>query len=87
MQDEQLLFAQIRESGVALLGSEAVVVDLKSASPVKKDGSTLIAICPSCNEAYRAADGAVCPACRGALLPYASKAVDGDDVVPVVIAR
>jgi formylmethanofuran dehydrogenase subunit E len=87
MQDEQLLFAQIREAGVALFGSEAVVVDLKSASPVKKDSNSSIAICPSCNEAYRAADGAVCPACRGALLPYASKAVDGDDVVPVVIAR
>ncbi len=84
MQDGELLLAQIREAGISLLGIEEVSVDLASPSLVRK-GSGSIAICPSCDEAYRASDGAVCPACRGAL-PYASKTEDREGSAPVLVA-
>jgi formylmethanofuran dehydrogenase subunit E len=86
MQNGALLFAQIREAGVSLFGTEQVLVDLTSRLPAKK-GSGSIAICPSCDEAYRASDGAVCPACRGAGLPYASKAAHREGPRPVLAAR
>jgi formylmethanofuran dehydrogenase subunit E len=82
MQDGELLLAQIRRAGTGLFGTEEVLVDLASPSLVKK-GSGSIAICPSCDEAYRASDGALCPACRGAVLPYASKAAHGPEPVRV----
>ncbi len=85
MQDGELLFAQIREAGTSLFGTEEVFVDLKSRLLVKKSSGS-IAICPSCDEAYRASDGVVCPACRGAVLPYASKAADQEGPAPALVA-
>jgi formylmethanofuran dehydrogenase subunit E len=84
MQDGKLLFAQIREAGVGLFGTEEVLVDLTSRLLVKK-ASGAIALCPSCDEAYRASDGALCPACRG-MLPYVSKAADRKGPRPVLVA-
>ena len=71
MQDHQLLLSQIREANTGLFGTEEVVVNLSLVAEKKSSGS--ISVCPSCNEAYRAADGSVCPACKGGRLPYASK--------------
>lgn len=85
MQDGELLMAQIREAGVSLFGTEEVLVDLRSRLLVKK-ASGAIAICPSCDEAYHASDGALCPACRGAGLPYASKAGGQEGPAPVLVA-
>jgi len=78
MQDSKLLLSQIREAGTGLFGIEDIVVDLAS---VPKKSSSPIAICPSCNEAYRAADGAICPACKEGLLPYTSRAACWDSAL------
>jgi formylmethanofuran dehydrogenase subunit E len=85
MQDDQLLLSQIGEAGTGLFGTEKVAVNLTLVTEKKSSGS--ISICPSCDEAYRATDGAMCPACRGGRLPYASKLVHDDQAVLAVIVR
>jgi formylmethanofuran dehydrogenase subunit E len=68
-QDEELLLSQIRAAGSGLCSTEEVVVNME----LLREKHGPIAVCPSCEEAYPAADGAVCLACRGGLLPYASR--------------
>ena len=77
-QDGERLLSQIREAASGLFGTEEVVVDLE---PLAEQHGP-IALCPSCNEAYPASDGAVCLACRGGRLPYASRPAYGDEVSP-----
>jgi formylmethanofuran dehydrogenase subunit E len=66
-QDKDLILREIREAGVDLCGVEEVKVLLGSE---KKRKSSPISICPSCGEAYKIQDGAICPACKGGVLPY-----------------
>ena len=68
-QDEELLLRQIREAGREMCSVERVQV---SPGFLKKRQSGPISLCPSCGEAYHAADGAICPACKGVVLPYVS---------------
>jgi formylmethanofuran dehydrogenase subunit E len=68
-QDDELLLRQIREAGREMCSVESVQV---SPGFFKKQQSGPISICPSCGEAYHAADGAICPACKGGVLPYPS---------------
>ena len=69
-QNVDSLLNQIREAGADICSIEEVRVSLDFFGKKKKGP---IAICPACKEAYRSADGAaVCPACRGDLLPYPS---------------
>jgi formylmethanofuran dehydrogenase subunit E len=65
-QSFQVLSDQVKEAGAAILGLQRIKVDLKYFEKKKSDA---VMICPSCNEAYRA-EGALCPACSSALLPY-----------------
>jgi formylmethanofuran dehydrogenase subunit E len=67
-QDEDSLRKEIREAGTDLCSIEKVEIRFDQRSKAR---SSAISICPSCNEAYRTADGAVCPACKGGVLPYA----------------
>ena len=64
-----MLLRQIREAGREVCGVERVQV---FPDFLKKQQSGPISVCPSCGEAYHAADGAICPACRGGVLPYPS---------------
>jgi formylmethanofuran dehydrogenase subunit E len=66
-QDRAVLFREIEEAGSDLCSIEKVQVML---APRNKKKSSSISICPSCDEAYRTSDGAVCPACKGDALPY-----------------
>jgi len=66
-QDEGVLIREIKEAGSDICGMEKVQVKLDSLNKRKKSS---ISICPSCNEAYRTSDGALCPACKGSVLPY-----------------
>ena len=66
-QDRAELFRQIEDAGSDLCSIEKVHVAIDSR---KKPKGSSISICPACGEAYRAADGAVCPACKGHTLPY-----------------
>jgi formylmethanofuran dehydrogenase subunit E len=68
-QDQAMLLSEIEEAGTDLCSIEEVKVALDSRNKPK---SSSISICPSCNEAYRTADGAICPACQGGILPYMS---------------
>jgi formylmethanofuran dehydrogenase subunit E len=68
-QDDELLLDQIRKAGADICSVEEVQVSLNF---FQKKKSGPIAVCPSCREAYNAVDGAVCPACKGGLLPYPS---------------
>jgi formylmethanofuran dehydrogenase subunit E len=77
-QDEEVLLSQIREAGSSLCSTEEIAVNLELL--VEKHGP--IAVCPSCDEAYPATDGAVCLACRGGRLPYASKLIYCDKISP-----
>ena len=72
-QDEDTLIREIKEAGSDICSMEKVKVILDLLNKPKKSS---ISICPSCDEAYRTADGALCPACKGNVLPYgrASKA-------------
>ncbi len=66
-QDEDALIREIKEAGSDICSVEKVPVLLDLRDKPKKSS---ISICPSCNEAYRTADGALCPACKGDVLPY-----------------
>ncbi len=72
-QDEASLLREIQEAGTDLCGIEEVKIALDSLIRRKSP----ISICPSCKEAYHTSDGAICPACKGGLLPYASPIPDG----------
>jgi formylmethanofuran dehydrogenase subunit E len=73
-QDPTLLLREIEEAGTDLCGIEEVRVTLGGRSQPK---SSSISVCPSCNEAYRTSDGAICPACKGGVLPYMSPISNG----------
>jgi len=73
-QDDALLLREIGEAGTGLCGIEEAKVVLDSRNKPK---SSSISICPSCNEAYRTSDGAICPACKGGILPYTSPISNG----------
>jgi formylmethanofuran dehydrogenase subunit E len=62
-----LLRREIREAGADICGIEEVKVTTESGGRQK---SSSISVCPLCEEAYRSADGAICPACQGGVLPY-----------------
>jgi len=66
-QDEELLLREIKEAGADICRIEEVKVEIES---LNKRKSSSISICPSCAEAYRSSDGAICPACQGGILPY-----------------
>lgn len=66
-QDEILLLREIREAGACICRIQEVKVTIESRNKPK---SSSISICPSCEEAYRSEDGAICPACQGGILPY-----------------
>lgn len=68
-QDSTALLNEIRKSGTDICTVEEVQVVLNS---VKKKKSGSVSICPSCGEAYRSNDGAICPGCRTGILPYVS---------------
>jgi len=62
-----LLLREIKEAGSDICSIEEVKVII---DPSSKRKSSSISICPSCAEAYRSSDGAICPACQGGVLPY-----------------
>lgn len=66
-QDEESLLREIKEARGDICRIEDVKVSLDA---LIKQKSSSISICPSCEEAYRSADGAICPACQGGILPY-----------------
>jgi formylmethanofuran dehydrogenase subunit E len=66
-QDRDRLVREIREAGTDICAIDRVVV---SAGFVRGPREKSVSICPVCNEAYRAEDGAVCPACGSERLPY-----------------
>jgi len=68
-QDKKLLMEEIERAGSAVCATEPVQVSLDLVKK-KKDGP--ISLCPSCGEPYPLSRGAICPACKGGLLPYAS---------------
>jgi formylmethanofuran dehydrogenase subunit E len=76
-QDKDLILREIKEAGADCCGIENVNVIIDTRTKPK---SSSISICPSCEEAYRTADGAICPACRGGILPYSR--VGGDIFAP-----
>jgi formylmethanofuran dehydrogenase subunit E len=66
-QDTDLLMEEIERAGSDICSTEPVEVKLDF---VKKKGSGPIALCPSCGEPYPSGLGAICPACKGGMLPY-----------------
>ena len=66
-QSRDVIHREIREAGTDLCGVEEVKVFVGTA---KKRKSSSISICLSCGEAYKSEDGAICPACKGGVLPY-----------------
>jgi len=66
-QDRQRLLNEIREAGDRICTVDKLRVSLDFAATRHQKS---VAVCPICNEAYRAEDGAVCPACKGKRLPY-----------------
>ncbi len=68
-QDTARLMKEIEEAGSDICSVESIEVSLDL---VKKEKGGPIALCPSCGEPYPSGRGAVCPACRGGVLPYGS---------------
>lgn len=66
-QDINLLRREIQEAGVTICSIEEIEVAIQ---PNAKKRNSSISVCPSCEEAYRSEDGAICPACQGEILPY-----------------
>ncbi|HPJ68852.1 MAG TPA: formylmethanofuran dehydrogenase subunit E family protein [Desulfobacteraceae bacterium] len=66
-QDTKLLMEEIDQAGSSICGIENISVSIDFLKR-KKDGP--ISICPFCGEAYPSSRGAICPACKGGLLPY-----------------
>jgi formylmethanofuran dehydrogenase subunit E len=67
-QDKDLLFAQIKEAGHALLGVQKVQVDPEK---VRRKKTGPVGFCPVCGEAYPLRDGDSCRNCQGET-PYSS---------------
>ena len=61
-QDKDLLFAQIKEAGHALLSVQKVQVD---AEKVRRKKMGAVGFCPVCGEAYPLRDGNSCRNCQG----------------------
>jgi len=74
-QDTKLLMKEIDKAGSSICGIENISVSVDFLKR-KKDGP--ISICPSCGEAYPALRGAICPACKGGLLPYEYRSASGE---------
>jgi len=71
-QDLGLLVEEIREAGADICGMDKITV---LPGFLRGGREKSVTICPICGEAYRAGDGAVCPACsQGELLPYVEQA-------------
>lgn len=66
-QDADSLLREIMEAGSDICSLEEITVIV---DPVNKRKNSSITICPSCEEAYRSEDGAICPGCQGGTLPY-----------------
>jgi formylmethanofuran dehydrogenase subunit E len=66
-QDRQLLLDEIRAAGDSIFSIRNLKV---AASFLRMGPGKSLNICPVCQEAYRTADGPVCPACGGNVLPY-----------------
>jgi formylmethanofuran dehydrogenase subunit E len=66
-QDEARLMKDIEEAGSSICSLETIEVSLDR---MKKEKGGAIALCPSCGEPYPSLRGAICPACRGGMLPY-----------------
>ena len=67
-QDKDLLFAQIKEAGHALLSVQKVQVDPEK---VRRKKTGPVGFCPVCGEAYPLRDGDSCRSCQGET-PYSS---------------
>lgn len=67
-QNTELLMREIERAGSDICSVEKIKVSLDLLK--KKKGS--IVLCPSCGEPYPSLRGAICPACKGGLLPYES---------------
>lgn len=67
-QDKDLLFAQIKEAGHALLSVQKVQVDPEK---VRRKKTGPVGFCPVCGEAYPLRDGNSCRNCQGET-PYSS---------------
>jgi formylmethanofuran dehydrogenase subunit E len=66
-QNRKRLLEEVREAGPDICGIHRVQVSLDA---VAKKHKKSIAVCPLCHEAYRGEDGAICPACKSAVLPF-----------------
>ena len=66
-QDRDRLIEEIREAGTDICTMERLTV---SGDFVRGRHQKSVSVCPVCNEAYRAEDGPICPACKGEPLPY-----------------
>jgi formylmethanofuran dehydrogenase subunit E len=66
-QDRQQLQEELKKAGAGILTLERITVTPEFVAP--RPGKQL-SLCPVCNEVYRSADGAICPACSQARLPY-----------------
>lgn len=73
-QDKDLLLAQIREAGYAILSASPVRIDPRYLGKTSKGA---IANCPGCGEPYPQKDGALCLACCGGS-PYEKTACPRD---------
>lgn len=76
-QDTALLMEEIEKAGGDICSVERIKVSLDL---IKKKKSGPIVICPSCGEPYPSLRGAICPACKGGLLPYEAGPRGGDKV-------
>lgn len=70
--DQEPLVKQIEKAGMGIMGWQKVKVDLEL---LRKRTDKSVSVCSSCKEAYYSADGNVCPACAGKLLPYVNYGV------------
>ncbi|OPY00161.1 MAG: FmdE, Molybdenum formylmethanofuran dehydrogenase operon [Syntrophorhabdus sp. PtaB.Bin047] len=68
-QDSARLMKEIEEAGSDICSVERIQVSLDLVE--KKKGGP-ITLCPSCGEPYPSGRGALCPACKGGMLPYGS---------------
>lgn len=69
-QDSQKLLQETLDAGTSILGFQHVSVDLAALRHEKSK----VVICPECGEGYSAADGEVCPVCKGEKQYYVKSA-------------
>jgi formylmethanofuran dehydrogenase subunit E len=76
-QHQQRLYDEIREAGDRVCTIERLKVSLDF---FEKRHQKSVAVCPLCNEAYRDADGPICPACKERRLPYLEQRSDQSEM-------